>query len=112
MASDANLAEVGRVLADALDAVLAEWVVRCVERRMWDYTGRAAEPDMVAAAERAGEQARAEVIPAVRALLERDVDEQAVNPLALVRAAVRYATEVLRAAGVPPVVRDEFEERA
>jgi hypothetical protein len=45
-------------------------------------------------------------------LLALDVDEQRVNPLALVRRAVSYPTAVLRDAGVPPVVRDEFDERA
>jgi len=45
-------------------------------------------------------------------LFAQDVDDQRVNPLAIVRGAVRYPTEVLRVAGVPPVVRDEFDERA
>ncbi len=37
-----------------------------------------------------------------------DIDEQRTTPLALIRGAVRYPTEVLRAAGVPPVERDRF----
>ena len=32
--------------------------------------------------------------------------------MALVRAAVRYPSEVLASAGVPPVERDEFAQRA
>jgi hypothetical protein len=48
----------------------------------------------------------------VRALLALDLDEQRVNPLALVRRAVSYPTQVLQDAGMPPVVRDEFDERA
>jgi hypothetical protein len=45
----------------------------------------------------------------MRALLEADIDDQQTTPLALIRAsAVRYPTEVLRHAGVPPVARDEF----
>lgn len=59
----------------------------------------------------AGEQAGAEVGAGVRALLETDVDEQRTTPLALIRRAVRYPTEVLLAAGVPPVPRDPFAER-
>jgi hypothetical protein len=44
-------------------------------------------------------------------LLTADIDDQATTPLAILRAsAVRYPTEVLHAAGVPPVVRDEFVE--
>ena len=60
----------------------------------------------------AGRRAAVDVGGQVRALLEQDVDEQATGPLAIVRTAVRYPTEVLQAAGVPPTVRDEFAERA
>ncbi len=55
--------------------------------------------------------ARDAVAPRVRAALLTDIDRQAVSPLALVRGAVAFPTEVLRAAGVPPVVRDDFVER-
>jgi hypothetical protein len=110
--SDANLEEIGRALADAIEQALPGWVVRCVDGRLQDYTGRPATPEVRAAAERAGEEARDDVVPTLRALLARDVDAQTTNPLMLVRAAVRYPTAVLRAAGVPPVVRDEFDERA
>ena len=41
-----------------------------------------------------------------------DPTQQRATPLELVRGAVREPTAVLRAAGVPPVVRDDFEERA
>jgi hypothetical protein len=112
MEADANLVEHGRVLADAIEAVLPAWVVRCVGGRWLDWKGVAAGPELVDAARAAGERARSEVVPAVRELLLLDVDAQRTNPLALVRGAVSYPTEVLRAAGVPPVVRDEFDERA
>jgi hypothetical protein len=64
------------------------------------------------AAEEAGQRARVEVGAAVRALLEADIDAQATTPLALLRAAVRYPTAVLVAAGVPEVQRDAFAEAA
>ena len=38
--------------------------------------------------------------------------EQRATPLEVVRTAVREPTAVLAAAGVPPVARDEFEERS
>jgi hypothetical protein len=38
------------------------------------------------------------------------VDAQSTTPLEIVRAAVRYPTEVLQGAGVPGVVRDDFDE--
>ena len=40
------------------------------------------------------------------------MDEQRTGPLAVIRTAVRYPTEVLAAAGVGPVQRDEFAERS
>lgn len=86
-----------RALADKVDEVLPQWVERCVHRFL---------PDADATA--AGEQARAEVGGAVRTLLLADVDEQRANPLAVLRGAVRYPTEVLQAAGVAPVERDDF----
>jgi len=94
-------------LAAAVDASLAEWVVRCVQRRAPVMT-----PDLLARARGAGEVARTEVGARLRTLLETDIDEQRVNPLALLRAAVRYPTDVLAALGVPPVPRDEFAVRA
>jgi hypothetical protein len=97
-------------LADGIDRALAPWVERCVERLCEAWSGRV-EPDVAAAAVAAGTRARAEVGPRVRALLMLDVDEQRGNPLAVVRAAVRYPTGVLRSAGVSPVVRDATAER-
>jgi hypothetical protein len=112
MEADANLMEYGRALADAIEATLPNWVVRAVEGRWRDWNGADAPVELLDAARAAGERARAEVGVAVRELLALDVDEQRVNPLALVRRAVVYPTEVLRDRGMPPVVRDEFDERA
>jgi hypothetical protein len=111
MEADANLMEYGRALADAIDAALPNWVVRVVEGRWRDWKGAEPEPEVRDAARVAGERARADVGSAVRELLARDVDAQRANPLALVRRAVVYPTEVLHASGMPPVVRDEFDER-
>ncbi|MCU1372626.1 MAG: hypothetical protein JWO77_3820, partial [Ilumatobacteraceae bacterium] len=57
-------------------------------------------------------RAAADVGARARELLALDVDAQPTGPLAVVRTAVRYPTEVLAAAGVSHVVRDEFAERA
>jgi hypothetical protein len=98
-------------LAEAIEAALPGWVERSVARIATAYWG--AVPEQVrAAAEAAGERAAEEVGPRLRDLLATDVDEQRTNPLALLRTAVEYPTVVLRDAGVPPVVRDEFAERA
>jgi hypothetical protein len=57
----------------------------------------------------AGAGARAELVPRLRALVEQDVEAQRTNPLAILRDATRYPTEVLRAEGVTPVERDDFQ---
>lgn len=102
--------EHGRALADAISGALRGWVERSVRRRLVD-AGRAIGPDVLAAAADAGRRATVEVGGAVRDLLEADIDEQATTPLSLLRGAVRYPTAVLREAGVPPVGRDEVQER-
>ncbi|HEX2193014.1 MAG TPA: hypothetical protein VHH09_07445 [Acidimicrobiales bacterium] len=96
-------------LADAVDAALPGWVERSVARRMAE-AGRS-EPEVAAAAAAAGRRAQREVGPRVRKLLHADIDEQRTTPLSLLREAVRYPTEVLQAAGVQPVERDEMQER-
>lgn len=112
MDADANLVEQGRVLAAAIEAAIPAWVVRSVEQRWRDWSGGEADGALLEAARAAARRAGAEVGVTVRELLALDVDEQRVNPLAIVRRAVSYPTAVLRDAGVPAVVRDEFDERA
>ena len=107
-----SMQEHATALADAVEAAIPVWVERSVARRMAD-AGRS-EPEVAAAAvaaAAAGQRARQEVGPRVRELLDADIDEQRSTPLALLREAVRYPTEVLRAAGVEPVERDEIQER-
>ncbi|MDE3206710.1 MAG: hypothetical protein KGQ66_21080 [Acidobacteriota bacterium] len=100
-----------RELADGIVAALPGWVIASVERIVSAYTGRV--PDAVGEEARvAAAAAAAEVGPSLRELLESDPDDQRTTPLALVRAAVRYPTGVLLRAGVPPVERDAFDERA
>jgi hypothetical protein len=74
------------------------------------FHGRA-DDDVRAAAAETGRRAATEVGREVRELLVLDIDLQPTTPLALLRGAVRYPTAVLRGAGVPPVVRDEQQER-
>jgi len=61
------------------------------------------------ATELAAEAARRQVGAEVEALLAQDIDEQRTTPLSLLRGAVRYPTEVLRSAGVPPRRRQGFD---
>ena len=106
---EVNMEEQARALADAVDATISGWVGRSVQRVLMARQG-SVDPEVMASARAAGERARADVGARVRALLAVDIDEQRTNPLALLRQAVRYPTEVLRQAGVPPVARDRFSE--
>jgi len=110
-ADDDALARYAAALADGIEAAIGPWVERVVAERMRAWCG-AVPDDVAAAAARAGERATEEIAPVVRALLAADIDEQRSGPLALVRRAVAHPTEVLRAAGVPPVARDQFAARA
>jgi hypothetical protein len=101
----------GNELAEALRAAIPGWVERAVVRRVQE-TGRPVGDDLVVLARAAGADAAADIGDRVAALLARDVDEQTISPLSLVRAGVPYPTAVLRHVGIPPVRRDPFiEER-
>jgi hypothetical protein len=96
---DRELRERGAALADAVVAAIPGWVRRGVERFAVGI-----DTDAAAAA------AAAEVGPPLHALLAADVDDQRVNPLSIVRDAVRFPTGVLRNAGVAPPSRSSFDE--
>jgi hypothetical protein len=108
-------------LAEAVEVALPGWVERSVARIMtaWKggpadaaaWQGGPADAGVVEAAREAGRRAAAEVGADLRKLLGADIDEQWTTPLSLLRAAVRYPTQVLAGAGVPPVERDPFRER-
>ena len=100
-----------QALFDGIEAAVPGWVARCVQRRLVDYAGTA-DDEVMSAAAGAGRRAQAEVGADLRALLETDIDAQSTTPLTLLRQAVRYPTEVLRSAGVPPVRRDPFAEKS
>lgn len=119
--SESRLADYAEVLAAGIEAALPAWVIHSVETVMsrWRSDGTeaaaaaaAAAAVAAAAAAVAGQDALREVGPAVRHLLSLDIDDQRTTPLALLRGAVRYPTAVLRQAGVPPVERDAFSQRA
>lgn len=101
MSDEDALAAQGAVLADVLLGALPGWSVRVVTA----VGGQGLRP----AAEAAGREAAEALAPALRALLAADVDQQRQNPLALARTAVAWPTAVLRAAGVPPVARDDHQ---
>jgi hypothetical protein len=107
--NEARLGELARQLAEGVEAALPRWVEASVENLLVAYAGQA-EPRVLVEAGTAGRRARDDVGSRLRRLLEADPDEQWTNPLSIVRDAVVYPTEVLRAAGIPPVVRDELAQ--
>jgi hypothetical protein len=100
-----------RQLALAVEPVIGPWVERSV-RTLLAASGIEVTAELNERIGRAAAAASDAVGAELREFLEIDVDEQRTNPLAVLRAAVRFPTEVLQAAGVPEVRRDEFEERA
>jgi hypothetical protein len=119
ISDDEAFAAHGRRLAEAVEQALPGWVRRSVQRAAraglqpaGGDDGFAADLRAAAAAAEAGHRAAAEVGTELRALLALDVDQQRVNPMTLLRAAVRYPTAVLRDAGVAPPARDPFAERS
>jgi len=110
-ADAAALTRHASVLADAVVASLPGWVERSVAERYRAWRDEEPPGAVVAAARAAGSAAVADVEAPLRALLAEDPDAQRANPLALVRQAVARPAGVLRAAGVPPVVRDPQAER-
>jgi hypothetical protein len=102
------------LLIDGVARLGPAWVVAAVTRLAdaWgklDPAGRAAA---IAAANVAGERATTRVEAELRALFDLDPAAQRATPLEIIRSLRREATDVLRTAGVPEVVRDPFETRA
>jgi hypothetical protein len=98
-------------LADAVVRAVPGWVERSVGRIMRAWQGGAPDENVMESARQAGQRAAIEVGAAMTALLSADIDEQRTTPLALLRGAVRYPTQVLQEAGVPPVERDPIQVR-
>ena len=82
---------------------MPDWVVAAVQRHLGHVS-----PEIQRVAQAAGQAAAAAVGDEVADLLAADIDQQRENPLAVVRRAVRFPTEVLRQAGAAPVARDDF----
>jgi hypothetical protein len=108
---EAALVRFAVTLADGIESALPGWTLRCVTTR-WREAGRSDDDAVVRRARQAGERCGDEVAPKIRELLLTDLDDQTTTPLALLRSAVRYPTQVLADAGVPPVDRDEFAVRS
>lgn len=110
----ARLRETGEAIVAGVERCLPSWVERQVERIIDAWGGLTAETreQVLADAHVAGAAATARVGETLRVLLAAPITEQRATPLEVVRSAYREPTAVLAAAGVPAVVRDQFDERA
>lgn len=121
MASDANppvaaadeerLAAIAAELADRVEGAVPGWIEGLVLARVQEWRGHVSA-EVAAEAVVAAEEARAEVVPRMRRLLEADIDDQTANPLELLRRATRHAHDALARIGVPSVARDDFAQRS
>lgn len=97
-------------LLAAIEPVVGPWLERCVTVACERAGG---VPDVVLQeqAKAAAREGTEWVMQRLRSALETDVDAQRANPLQLLRDVVRFPTEVLSRAGVPPAQRDEMDAR-
>jgi hypothetical protein len=113
--ADSDLAQLGAELAAAIVTAIPDWIRKAVSERViqWVQAGggpvRVEEPELLEMCEAAGEQAAQKAAGPLEDLLLSDVDQQWTTPLAIVRPLVAFASDVLEVAGVPEVVRDDFQ---
>ena len=110
----ARLDETGAAIVAGVEKQVPGWT-RAQVLRLLDAWGRAPADTRVLAESRAddaGADAARRIVAELRALFAVDPERQQATPLQIVRTVYREPTEVLAAAGVPPIVRDEFDERA
>ena len=109
-----QLHDAGAQIIEGVDRCLPEWTESQVARILdaWGRADGATRAQALSDAREEGARVAVEVVDELRSLFAADAAEQCATPLEVVRRAVRAPTAVLRAAGVPPVVRDEIDERS
>lgn len=95
-------------LIDAIDKVVEGWLVRVAETVFVGRNG-VLTGDFRRAAQAAAREGATWTMTKLHAALEVDVDAQRVNPLQILRDAVRFPTALLVVAGIPAPQRDEFD---
>jgi hypothetical protein len=109
-----RLVEAGDAIVAGVARELPGWTQRSVAR-IADAWGRLDAEQRAAldrAARNAGVVATARVTGELRALFAADAGAQRATPLEIVRTAYREPTAALAGAGIPPVEREAFDERA
>jgi hypothetical protein len=109
-----RLADTGAAIVEGVERELPGWVERQVERIVdaWGRLDPEARDATRHEARDAGAAAGARVTAQLRQLFAADAAAQTSTPLEVVRTAYREPTAVLERAGIPPVERDAFDERA
>lgn len=92
-------------LVEAVAESLPLWIERSVQARIGDVDF--SSPDVQTQLQQSIELAQIDVVGQLRTLLALDIDQQTVGPLQILRKATMYPTQILQAAGVAPVSRDE-----
>jgi hypothetical protein len=110
----ALMADGARRLLAGVRAGGGTWVEAAVARVLdaWGALDERARAEAATAAGAAGARAAARVEAELGALFGLDPAAQRATPLEVIRSLRWEATEVLKAAGVPEVVRDPYETRA
>ena len=103
---EARFEEFARELCAAIDDAIESWVLGAVTERLGQMP-----PAVHEQAKKAAKKARVDIGAELRHMLDADVDAQRGNPLAVLRTAVAYPTEVLVDAGLPAVNRDQDARR-
>ena len=112
-AASARLRDAGDAILAGVERCMPGWVVVEVTSVLdaWGRLDADARERAEADARDAGVACAHRVTDELRALLALDPADQRATPLEIIRGAVREPSQVLERAGVPPVVRDEFDER-
>jgi hypothetical protein len=110
----ARLDETGAAIVAGVERQVPGWARAQVERLLgaWGRLPADARVHAEAQSAEAGAAAARRIVAELRALFAVDPARQQATPLEIVRTVYREPTAVLSAAGVPPIVRDEFDERA
>ena len=95
-------------LVAAVDRVVENWLVRIAQERLTQHFGDV-PTDLREAVKQAAHEGRMRTVERLAQVLRADVDAQQANPLQILRQSVVHVATVLRKAGVPEVLRDEFD---
>ena len=112
--ADRRLEEASAALVDGVGLALPSWAARSADGLLaaWGRLDAERRRAVVEEAREAGERAARRVANELAGLFALDPADQRATPLQFIRTAVAEPTAVLAAAGMPDVVRDEFDERS